>query len=186
MTANDGPPPPAREIDHLRILLADDMDLTRVVAAEYRRAAGHTVTEVADGEAAIAEVEKRDFDVVLTDMRMPIVDGLEVTRWIRALPGHRGRTPVVLVTANLITNDHVALGGTGVDVCVLKPFTRAELLAAVATAARLMPVPAPHSAGNSVVDQYVLTELKDILGEEGFSAQVEVPRTQNRRSACAA
>lgn len=174
MTANDGPPPPAREIDHLRILLADDMDLTRVVAAEYRRAAGHTVTEVADGEAAIAEVEKRDFDVVLTDMRMPIVDGLEVTRWIRALPGHRGRTPVVLVTANLITNDHVALGGTGVDVCVLKPFTRAELLAAVATAARLMPVPAPHSAGNSVVDQYVLTELKDILGEEGFSAQVEV------------
>ncbi len=174
MTANDGPPPSAPEIHHLRILLADDMDLTRLVAAEYLRSAGHTVTEVADGEAAIAEVEKRDFDVVLTDMRMPIVDGLEVTRRVRALPGHRGRTPVVLVTANLIANDHVASGDTGVDVCVMKPFTRAELLAAVATAARLMPVPAPRFAGNSMLDQYVLTELKDILGAEGFLTQVEV------------
>ena len=174
MTANDGPPASAPELHHLRILLADDMDLTRLVAAEYLRSAGHTVTEVSDGEAAIAEVEKRDFDVVLTDMRMPIVDGMEVTRRIRALPGHRGRTPVVLVTANLIANDHVASGGSGVDLCVMKPFTRAELLAAVAIAARLMPVPPARSAGNSVLDQYVLTELKDILGTEGFSTQVDV------------
>ena len=108
------PLPLAREIHPLRILLADDMELTRLVATDYLLSAGHT--EVADGETAIAEVKKQDFDVVLTDMRMPIIVGLEVTRRIRALPGQRGRTPVVLVTANLIANEQVASGGTGVDV----------------------------------------------------------------------
>jgi signal transduction histidine kinase/DNA-binding response OmpR family regulator len=168
------PLPMAREIQHLHILLADDMELTRLVTTDYLRSAGHTVTEVADGETAIAEVEKQEFDVVLTDMRMPIIDGLEVTRRIRALPGQRGRTPVVLLTANLIANDQVASGGTGVDVCVMKPFTRAELLAAVETAARLMPVPERHSTADPLIDRCILIELRDSLGEEGFSTQVEV------------
>jgi CheY-like chemotaxis protein len=165
---------PARQIHALRILLADDMELTRLVATDYLRSAGHTVTEVGDGEMAIAAVQNRDFDVVLTDMRMPIIDGLEVTRRIRALPGQRGRTPVVLVTANLIANEHVASGGTGVDVCVMKPFTRAELLAAVETAARLMPVPERHATADPVLDRYILIELRDSLGAAGFATQVEV------------
>jgi CheY-like chemotaxis protein len=105
---------------------------------------------------------------------MPIIDGLEVTRRIRALPGQRGRTPVVLVTANLIANEHVASGGTGVDVCVMKPFTRAELLAAVETAARLMPVPERHATADPLLDRYILIELRDSLGAAGFATQVEV------------
>ncbi len=63
-----GPPPDER---HLDILLADDIDLTRSVTADFLRAAGHIVTEVPDGESAVAEAGARDFDIVLTDMRMP-------------------------------------------------------------------------------------------------------------------
>ena len=173
-TAIDPRLPPGFEIRHLHILLADDMDLTRLVATDYLRSAGHTVTEVADGETAIAMARQQDFDVILTDMRMPIIDGLEVTRRIRALPSRRGRTPVVLVTANLLANDRVAAGSTGVDVCILKPFTRAELLTAVQTATRLMPVQEQPSAADPVLDQYILAELEDSLGAEGFATQVEV------------
>lgn len=167
------PPPPPPEIRHLRILLADDLDLTRAVTAEFLRAAGHVVTEVADGETAVAEVQTRDFDVLLTDMRMPIVDGLEVTRRIRALPGHRGRTPVVLVTADLVALDAGESGQTGVDVCVRKPFTRAELLSAVAAAARLTPVPDEAAAANPVLNETAFTELKRSLGDPAFATHLD-------------
>jgi CheY-like chemotaxis protein len=150
------------------------MELTRLVAADYLRSAGHTVTEVADGETAIAGIQQQDFDVVLTDMRMPIIDGLELTRRVRALPGQRGRIPVVMVTANLIANDHIGSGGTGVDVCVMKPFTRTELLAAVESAAQLMPAPERDSTADPVLDRCILIELRDSLGAAGFSTQVEV------------
>jgi CheY-like chemotaxis protein len=165
------PVPPKAESRHLRILLADDLDLTRTVTAEYLRSAGHAVREVADGEAAIAEAGENDFDVVLTDMRMPIVDGLEVARRIRALPGHRGRTPVVLVTADLVAIGRGESDQTGVDVCVMKPFTRAELLAAVATAARS--TQRPELSDSPVLDATALDSLKDTLGEAAFATQLD-------------
>jgi len=160
-------PPP--EIRHLRILLADDMELTRTVTADYLRSAGHLVTEVPDGEGAIAAAQKHDFDVIMTDMRMPVVDGLEVTRRIRAQTSHRGRTPVVLVTADFAAIGRGESGQTGVDVCVAKPFTRAELLAAVATAARLAPVPDVDPKVHPVLDEAALGALGESLGAVAFA-----------------
>ena len=75
-----GPADPPPEIRHLRILHADDNEITRAVATAFLRSAGHLVTEVTDGEAAIEMVRQHDFDVVVTDMRMPVVSGLELTR----------------------------------------------------------------------------------------------------------
>jgi signal transduction histidine kinase/DNA-binding NarL/FixJ family response regulator len=161
------------DIRHLRVLLADDLDLTRTVTADYLRSGGHVVTEVANGEAAIDLVCQHDFDVVLTDMRMPVVDGLEVTRRIRAMGGHRARTPIVLVTADLAAIRAGESGQTGVDVCVRKPFTRAELLSAVATAARLAPLPDPAVFGTEVLDTAALAELKQTLGYVTFTAQLD-------------
>ena len=163
-----------------RILLADDLDLTRSVTADYLRSAHHVVTEVPDGEAAIAAAQKQDFDVILTDMRMPVVNGLEVTRRIRVLPGHRGETPVVLVTADLAAREHVASGEDGVDLCLMKPFTRGELLAAVTSAALLGPArdapsasdPVP-SASDPVLDETILGEMREYLSAAAFATQLE-------------
>jgi signal transduction histidine kinase/CheY-like chemotaxis protein len=132
-------PPDETDSWQRRVLLADDLDLTRSVTADYLRSAGHLVTEVADGEAVMDAILRQNFDVVLTDMRMPVVDGLEVARRIRALPGPRGRTPVVLVTADLVAIGQGASEHSGVDICLMKPFTRTELLAAVASAVHLAP-----------------------------------------------
>jgi signal transduction histidine kinase/DNA-binding response OmpR family regulator len=162
-------PPPPVELPHLCILLADDLDLTRAVTADFLRSDGHLVTEVPDGETAVAQVRDHDFDVVLTDMRMPIVDGMEVARRIRALPGHRGRTPVVLVTADLVALAAGASGHAGIDGCVRKPFTRAELLAAVLTAARLTPVPTDDE---EVLNPATLTDLKRNLGDAALATHL--------------
>jgi two-component system, sensor histidine kinase and response regulator len=94
---------------------------------------------------------------------MPGIDGLEATRRIRALPGHRGRTPVVLVTADLIAVDQGESGRTGVDLCLKKPFLRSELLAAVAAAARLTPVPDAVVPNHQVFDDAVFSELSQSL-----------------------
>jgi CheY-like chemotaxis protein len=117
-------------------------------------------------------VQQRDFDVLLTDMRMPVVDGLEVTRRVRALPGHRARTPIILVTADLVAIRAGESGQTGVDVCVRKPFTRAELLSAVATAARLIPVPDTVAPHDEVLNPGALAELKQTLGDGAFAARL--------------
>ena len=164
-------PPP--EIRHLRIMLADDLELTRLVTAAFLRQAGHAVTETVNGEAAIAGIQTGDFDVLLTDMRMPDVDGLEVTRRVRALPGHRGRIPVVLVTADLLALDASESGQTGVDICVRKPFTRTELLSAVAAASRLTPVPDASSSENPVLNEAALAELAQSLGDEACATHLE-------------
>lgn len=161
------------EIRHLRILLADDSDLTRPVTRDYLRSGGHVVTEVTGGEAAVALVQQQDFDVVLTDMRMPVVDGAEVTRRIRALPGHRARTPIVLVTADIAAVRAGESGQTGVDLCVQKPFTRAGLLAAVAAAARLAPVPDAGDANDPAFDTAALADLKQTLGNASFASHLD-------------
>jgi signal transduction histidine kinase/CheY-like chemotaxis protein len=161
---------PSQADRHLRILLADDMDVTRAVTADFLRAAGHSVIEVPDGEAATREAQVRDFDVILTDMRMPVVDGLEATRRIRAIPGHRGRTPVVLVTADLAARDRGVSGQAGIDHCLMKPFTRAELLETVRTAARLTPVPDADASDSPVLDESILAQLRDSLGEATVDA----------------
>src|SRR6202020_777398 len=105
-----------------RILLVDDLDMTRSVAAEFLRADGHAVTEVPDGAAAIEAARETDFDVILTDMRMPRMDGFETTRRIRALDGQRGQVPIVLLTADLAASSAAALGNAGIDFCLNRPF----------------------------------------------------------------
>ncbi len=167
------PPKPPPTMRHLTVLLADDLELTRAVTAEFLRSAGHTVVETSGGETAITEAQTRDFDVMLTDMRMPVIDGLEVTRRIRAVPGPRGRTPIVLVTADLVALAAGASGETGVDGCLRKPFTRGELLAAVTTAAGLKPAPATIGSTNPVLDATALGELRRSLGEEPFAMHLD-------------
>jgi len=85
------------------VVLAEDQPMVR---AGFRalldsRDDIHVVGEAASGGEALRQVRALHPDVIVMDIRMPEMDGLEATRRIRALRGHRGRTPVVLVTADL-------------------------------------------------------------------------------------
>jgi signal transduction histidine kinase/CheY-like chemotaxis protein len=171
-TTESGVPPPP-PIGPVRILLADDLDLTRSVTADFLRQAGHSVTEAANGEAAVEAARTGDFDLILTDMRMPIMDGLEAARCIRVLPGQRGRTPVVLVTADLVALGEGASGQAGIDLCLMKPFTRAELLAAVATATRRPSPPRTDEAEPKVLDESTFAELRHGLGDAKLAEHLE-------------
>jgi signal transduction histidine kinase/CheY-like chemotaxis protein len=116
VAATPGPPTvpsTAGRLAGMRLLLADDHSDIRGVLSGLLRAAGAEVTVVADGHAAVREGATQQFDTLLVDLRMPGLDGLEVTRQLRA----RGvRTPIVAVTADALSTcelDCLAAGCTG-------------------------------------------------------------------------
>ncbi len=131
----------------LRLLLADDDASSRGIAADFLRASGHAVEEVEDGEELVERAALRDFDAILTDVRMPKATGLTAITRIRAMPGHRGQVPVVLVTADASFAQGQAWNQSGADGHVTKPYNRRELLDAVEAAARLTPVPDGNRRG---------------------------------------
>jgi CheY-like chemotaxis protein len=96
------------------------------------------VTSVENGAEAVQACRDRDFDIILMDMQMPVMDGLSATREIRlneAVMG-LGRTPIVMLTANALA-DHIASAeAAGADRHLAKPFDAAELLELITTLPR--------------------------------------------------
>jgi signal transduction histidine kinase/CheY-like chemotaxis protein/HPt (histidine-containing phosphotransfer) domain-containing protein len=115
----------------LNVLVVDDSEVNRKVATAYLRKAGHAAIEAHDGVDAVRLVAALEFDVVLMDMRMPGMDGLEATRRIRALDGPRAQVPIVAVTANALDQHAEECRRTGMSQHLAKPFTQAELIAVV-------------------------------------------------------
>ncbi|WP_300971746.1 response regulator [Thiocapsa sp.] len=87
--------------------------------------AGFDVTEAGDGAEALAQFGQRPADLVLMDMRMPVMDGYEATRRLKSVSRH---TPVVAVTASALEEDRQAILDCGVDAYLSKPVERALLL----------------------------------------------------------
>ena len=106
-----------------RVLVVDDDTTVREVVVSYLRAAGHDVDEAGDGERALATMRARPADLVVLDLMMPGIDGLEVCRRLRAT----GDVPVIMLTALGTEQDRVAGLELGADDYVTKPFSPREL-----------------------------------------------------------
>ncbi|MBI5442724.1 MAG: response regulator [Deltaproteobacteria bacterium] len=140
-------PEPARETpepvqpyvprEHLRVLIAEDNLLNQVFAEELLRRLGHTTVMVADGEEALRLLSAETFDVVLMDVQMPVLDGDEATRRIRAglVHGCPRDVPVIALTAHALEGDRERFLAAGMDDYLSKPFdseTMEEVLSRVA------------------------------------------------------
>ncbi len=116
----DGASPPATR--SRRVLLVDDNEVNREVAAGLLERRGHTVVCANDGFEGVAAARSGGFDLVLLDMRMPGMDGIETAQAIGALPGDPGRVPMYLVTANPVHEDERRWREAGIRGCIAKPF----------------------------------------------------------------
>jgi signal transduction histidine kinase len=114
------------------ILAVDDMAMNCDVLEGFMKAAGYRVQLAHSGEEAIAAVAATDFDLVLMDVRMPGMNGMEATRRIRGLPGPRGRVLVVAVTALAFAEQISECREAGMDGHLAKPVSQPELIRVVA------------------------------------------------------
>jgi PAS domain S-box-containing protein len=119
----------------LRILLVDDSQANRKVALALLEGHGHRITEAENGEDALARLASDSFDLVLMDVQMPVMDGLEAVAAIRAREAGTGRhVPIVAMTAHALRGDREKCVTAGMDEYVSKPVRRRDLLDALARA----------------------------------------------------
>ncbi len=140
------------------VLVVDDDRTVREVVVSYLRAAGHHVTDVADGEGALREIGEHPADLVILDLMLPGIDGLEVCRRLRG----RGDVPVIMLTALGAEDDRVTGLERGADDYVTKPFSPRELVLRVDSVLRRVVEP-PAALGRVVDDDLVVDGAQRIV-----------------------
>ena len=141
-----GPAAEAQTRRKLRILLADDVEINRTIAAELLESRGHEVTLADDGGPAVDAFRARPFDVVLLDIEMTQMGGLEAARAMRQIEQTRGkRARILAMTAHTTQQDRENCYAAGMDGRVLKPFEAETLCQQVEEGTGAPPQPPPPS-----------------------------------------
>jgi DNA-binding response OmpR family regulator len=137
------------------VLVVDDDPIVREVLSSYLLRAGLAVDEAGDGEAALRTFERAHPDLVVLDLTLPRIDGLEVFRRMRAV---RGDLPVVMLTARGEESERVLGLEVGADDYITKPFSNRELVLRVQSILRRVgasPTPGPAPTQGSTADSGV-------------------------------
>ncbi|HRD28897.1 MAG TPA: ATP-binding protein [Caulobacter sp.] len=129
-----GPVDPDADRPAARILVAEDNPSNQRVIELFLRPLGAEVTLVADGRQALEALDSASFDLVLMDMQMPVMDGLEATRRLRAGGGRNAAVPVLALTANVMESHRKACAEAGMNGHIAKPIDARLLLTAVLSA----------------------------------------------------
>ncbi|HEV2558226.1 MAG TPA: PAS domain S-box protein [Microvirga sp.] len=158
------PPASSGERRSGRILLAEDMPINQEIATAMLEAAGHRVTVVSTGAEAVRAVQEGEFDLVLMDIQMPEMDGLEATRHIRAMAAPKRDLPIVALTANVFQQQIDSFMAAGLNGHLGKPVRRDELTALVERHLQAAPSsgkaaprsgPAPEAPGRRAFDERI-------------------------------
>lgn len=185
-------PAPSREdaamLPRLKVLLVEDNAVNREVASQFLHKLGQDVSIAIDGAQAVRLASEEDFDLILMDMQMPVMDGIAATKAIRAQPGKRRTVPIVAMTANASDADRRRCVEAGMTGFQSKPISMAQLAAIVANHApaeerRRVPslvsgatvsADATPARAEPDHDRDRVAELVDAVGEEGFRHLVDV------------
>ncbi|HLW70629.1 MAG TPA: response regulator [Candidatus Binataceae bacterium] len=118
---------------HWRVLLVEDSPDNRLLIRAYLRHQPHLIDEAEDGEVGVRKFAQGAYDIVLMDLQMPVVDGFEAMRRIRAFEQAQGaaRTPIIALTASALNDDVRRCIEAGADTHVAKPVRKAVLLEAI-------------------------------------------------------
>ena len=175
-----------------RVLLVEDNDINREFAVELLRSEGMEVDQAINGAQAVEQVQRQEYDVVLMDIQMPVMDGLEAARRIRALADAPGGTrfatlPIVAMTALAMAHDAEQSRAAGMNDHVTKPIAPDRLMSALM---RFVHLPPGRVAGRKVTaeDRGSLSEemlaLRNLDVREGvrrIGGRVDAYRKQLRR-----
>lgn len=155
-------------LSRFKVLVVEDNVVNQQVATQFLAYLGQEVTLAEHGGIAVEKANKEQFDLILMDMQMPIMDGIEATRLIKAGSGPSAMTPIVAMTANASEQDRQRCLDAGMCGFQLKPISIQQLRGLIAD------LPVPTRPANEVVDfqswvfEQRAAELSEILGNEQF------------------
>jgi CheY-like chemotaxis protein len=175
-------PPPRR----LEILLAEDNRTSQLVAKTTLELQGHRVDIANNGLAAVEAVRRGAYDLVLMDVHMPTMDGVQATGKIREMDGEKGRMPIIALAANAMIGDKEKFLAAGMNDYVSKPVDRKKLIAAVnnwgAGTNEHDGTPDPVAVGQAaeILDSKMLQDWQAFLTEDQFATLVKDQVTDSR------
>ena len=121
----------------LRILIAEDVLTNQMVVEAHLKRLGCECICVPNGREAVMAVSENDFDAILMDMAMPVMDGPAAVRAIRKLAGERGRLPIIALTAYARAEEIEPMLAAGANAIVVKPVDVTELAEALSSITRI-------------------------------------------------
>ncbi len=113
-----------------RILVVEDTEDNRQILRDLLTNSGFELIEAVDGESGVALAASQRPDLILMDMQLPLIDGYEATRRIKANPSMKA-TPIIAVTSYALSGDEAKARAAGCDGYIAKPFSPRQLLAKV-------------------------------------------------------
>lgn len=178
------PLPMTQPRTRFRILLAEDNGTNQLVAVTRLEMLGHQVDAVSSGTEAVAALRQTHYDLVLMDVMMPEMDGVEATRAIRAMPAPACDTPIVAMTANVLRRHRDECRAAGMDDFLGKPFLPSQLAQVIerAMAGKLRigpaapPLPEDWLARQNLVATMGEAEADAVLEEFAVEAREEIER----------
>jgi signal transduction histidine kinase/DNA-binding NarL/FixJ family response regulator len=176
-----------------RILVAEDVEINRQILGATLQRAGHTLVFAHDGAQALALAGEEPFDLVLMDVQMPVMDGIEATRRIRQLPAPNSEIPILALTANVMAQERERYLSAGMDECLTKPIDWDLLFAAIErhTPGGDQPVvkapalPLPVAQDQTLLNPAVIDSLQEMGGRDMVRAWMQTGLSGYER-ACAA
>ena len=163
-----------------RLLLAEDSQANQIIAITFLKSAGYKVDAVANGQEALDAVMSLPYELVLMDVSMPEMDGLEATRRVRELPGAKGQIKIIALTANVFKDDLDRCMEAGMNGFIPKPIDKNNLLTTLAKFLPAEPVqdttvePTEIIQDTSCLDMDVLGQLVDDVDEEVIPIMMQV------------
>ncbi len=123
------PPPdtPSNDQRQLHVMLVDDNPVNLKVMGAYLQQLGHQVITATDGVDAVDAARNHDFDVILMDLLLPRMDGMEATRTIRGWKGPKGRVPIIAITASVHSSEFGAAHRAGMNQLLTKPVRKEDI-----------------------------------------------------------
>ncbi|MEQ9259267.1 MAG: ATP-binding protein [Roseovarius sp.] len=175
LAAGTAPVPP------MKILVVEDNQINRLVVRDMLEVDGHEVHEAHDGEEGVAQARRISYDLVLMDISMPKMDGVEATRAIRAAEPAGTHLPIVALTAHAIPSEKERFLAAGIDDVLTKPISLnsvREVLRRVSARLETAPAAPPQAPGASAIEGTMLNhahleELAGILGAARVGKLIE-------------
>ena len=165
-------------IPSLRVLVVDDIQVNRELLIEMLSRQGHVVDQAETGLAAVELVAQRSYDVVLMDVQMPVMDGVDATRRIRRMRPPAGAVPILALTANVMEGEKRRCLQAGMNRCLTKPIVWSDLfaaLAAVAGAGNARTANLPSAQPEETAAESSIAPLLDHRQIESMAAKLPAP-----------